>query len=221
MPRPSRAKLIKERTRRLAARVRDNGVIMPSCSRCLRQKEVCCVSADSERCAHCILAGGNVQCDVWGPTPSEWVKLEKTEKELADDLRLAEEAQQRLMNHLFEAQAKVLRIRKQREMFRARASEMLRRGFKSLRDLEATEDKERLAEEGERLVTEQAQSEGEASALADPAALPDPPMDPDLAEALATYDPSNPFWIGAGFPGVADAGWADFDGGTSSTTQGS
>jgi hypothetical protein len=175
-----RSKRIKENKESLSARIRAKGIIMPACTPCRRRHKTCVVSSDSNKCSECVALGGRTQCDVFGPTPQEWATLERTEQGLADELREAEEAQQKLMNHLFEMQAKVLRIRKQREMFRARAAEMLRRGLRSLDDLEALEESERAAPLG-------------SSPDAHPP-LDDILLDPATADALTNFDPSAPFW---------------------------
>jgi hypothetical protein len=69
-------------------------------------------------------------------------------------------------------------------MFRACAVEMLQRGLRSLDELDATKKAERIAKSG--VLTK-----------ANPPSLrvPDPSdsLDPELAAALAAYDPSDPF----------------------------
>jgi hypothetical protein len=111
--------------------------------------------------------------------------LDREESKLDASLRKTQEEQQQLFAHLAELQAKILRLNKQREMFRARAAEMLRRGLKSLDELDAAEEAERIAE-------------SDVSAEADPPSprvpIPSDFLDPELAVALAAYDPSDPFW---------------------------
>ena len=55
---------------------------MPSCTRCLKASPCLhyMVSADSDRYAKCICAGGNVSCDVWGPSKGDWERLECMEE---------------------------------------------------------------------------------------------------------------------------------------------
>ncbi|TVY12477.1 hypothetical protein LARI1_G009517 [Lachnellula arida] len=159
----------------------------------------CRVATDSARCAECIKAGGNTKCDVLGPSIADWNALERAESSIEEELREAQLEQQRMFDRLAAQQAKLLRLNKQREMFRQRAAAMLRRGLKSLDELDAVEEAERLA-------AEPAQPECEASASTNPAAPPDPfgpdfffgPGDPALADALASYDPSDPYWQGVG-----------------------
>jgi hypothetical protein len=121
------------------------GILMPSCSRCERRGTECRVAKDSARCAECILAGGNVKCDVLGPSSSEWAALERAENKIVDEVKQAEEAQAQLFLRLHEQQTKLLRLRKQQEYFRNRAAEMLRRGLKSMDELDAAEAADRLA----------------------------------------------------------------------------
>jgi len=140
---PQRTRKIKENQDNLLSRILRDGIVMPSCTRCRKDpRRVCVVATDSDRCAECVRAGGNVLCDVWGPTKSEWRALERTEKELARAWEEAQRDQQRLFEQLASQQAKLLRINKQREMFRARAGEMLRRGLRSLDELDAAEKEE-------------------------------------------------------------------------------
>ena len=167
-----------------------------ACSRCRAQHKVCAVASNSTRCAECIKAGGLVKCDVFGPSPAEWAKFERTEKQLADDLKEAREAQQRLMNHLFEMQAKVLRLETQRESFRSRAADMLRRGLGSLDELDDAERKEK-EEEGRREQELAAAtllpttSEGDVPDFSGVAFGPDPPLSPSFWEGLV-FDGGTP-----------------------------
>jgi len=202
----------------LYARVLNSSVEMVPCSACEKRDKKCVASeGNSKRCALCVRLG-LPRCDMGGPVPSDWKSLDASKERVEREWDEAERKQNALFEkhqkEQLELQARFKRLQSQRNFLRRREAEMLRRGLASLDELDAAEEEERLA-------AERAQPGGEASVSTDPAASLDPPMDPDLAEALATYDPSNPFWIDAGFSGVADAGWADFDGGTSSTTQGS
>jgi hypothetical protein len=177
---------------KLYERVKLKGIEMPACSRCLKDaRRICKVSSDSDRCAECIRAGGNVKCDVWGPSARDWARLEKTENQLDADLEAARAEQQKMFDRLSEISAKIMRIEKQRKMFRARAADMLRRGLRSMDELEAAEEAERVAAEKEGSL--------EASTFSEPIDLTDPELDPSLVAALSDYDPSNPFWASLGF----------------------
>jgi len=174
---------------------------MPSCTRCLRDpvRRKCVVSADSDRCAECIRAGGNVSCDVWGPSKGDWERLEGAERRLVAEGDAALKEQQGLLSLLASVSAKLQRIEKQKKMFRARAADMLRRGLRSLDELDTAEEMERVAAEKEGSVGPPRTSE--------PIDLSDPGLDPALVASLSDFDPSDPFW--------ADL---DFDGGTSPVT---
>ena len=76
-----------------------------------------------------------------------------------------------MFERLLESQAKLLRLDKQREMFRDQAAEMLRYGLKSLDELDALEKKER--EEASRRSEALATSSASAKASVDPLFLPD------------------------------------------------
>lgn len=70
-------------------------------------------------------------------------------------------------------------------MFRARAADMLRRGLRSLDELDAAEEAERVA----------AKKEGNAPVVpfSEPIDLSNPEFDPALVASLADFDPSDPF----------------------------
>jgi len=205
---PSRHERLKENQQNLLSRVLRRGFKMPSCSRCAKDpRRVCVVSSDSDRCAECIRAGGNTKCDVWGPSKSDWRKLEQTEADLSLAWEEAQRDQQRLIEQLSAQQAKISRINKQREMFRTKAAEMLRRGLRSLDELEAAEEKERLAKE-------------QADATPVPIDVAEP-LDPALANQLANFDPSDPMWSALGFGGDGSWGSPGFLTGTAEVAGGS
>lgn len=198
----------------LYARVLNTSVEMIPCSACEKRENKCVASeGNSKRCALCVRLGLS-RCDMGGPVPSDWESLDISKERVEKEWDEAERKQNALFEKQKELQAHFKRLQAQRNFLRRREAEMLRRGLASLDELDAAEEEERLA-------AERSQPEGEASALADSAVPLDPPMDSALAEALATYDPADPYWLNAGFSGVADAGWVDFDSGTPPTTQGS
>ena len=90
-----------------------------------------------------------------------------------------------------------MRLNTQREMFRKRVAEMLRRGLKSLDELDATEEAERLALEREASTTEE---ETPPTDTFDSDFLTS--LDPSVAVSLySDFNPSDPFWAGLGFGG--------------------
>lgn len=105
---------------------------MDSCSNCVR-RNVTCVSSpnDSRKCAECVWR--RLKCDCMGPEHPDWVKLEKEEE------RLDREEEETL--------AKLIRLRKQKRLIRTRGKDMLRRGLKTLDELDAAEEAERVATE--------------------------------------------------------------------------
>ena len=120
------------------------------------------------------------------PFMKDWESIEKQEEKLREQ----EE----------EAMAKILRLRKQQAFLRQRKTEMSKRGLKYLDELDAAEEKERLEKEKQ----EQVQLAAVTSVTSGEGVLPS-----DLAAALATYDPSDPFWA-----------TLDFGGGTPQASQG-
>jgi hypothetical protein len=134
----------------LASRIDRTGFEMFPCSGCDKRNVKCVVSdkENSGRCSECVLRG--VKCDVEGIPVGEWRALEmeedRLEKEseaasrlLAENLRLAQENSARLA-----------RLEKQKKFLKSKGKDMLRRGLKTLDELEEAEEKERQAEERSR-----------------------------------------------------------------------
>lgn len=117
---------IKERLS-LSQRISTTGVEMPPCGHCQKKQTKCIISDASKRCSECVRT--NARCDAGGPSASDWEKLEREER------RLQEEEE--------EAMAKILRLRKHQRLFRSRAKDMLRRGLKTMDELDEAEERER------------------------------------------------------------------------------
>jgi hypothetical protein len=131
------------------------------------------------------LSNGKLKCDVSGPSAGEWSRLEREEKKLNEDWSSTQSEIMSLQQRLLEMQSKLMRLDKQREMFRSRAAEMFRRGLKSLEELDALEEEERLAS---------STPAPEPSSFGDESLFLDPSLDPVLSAARADFDPSDPFW---------------------------
>lgn len=168
---------------------------MPKCTRCEKKGFKCLVAPGYSRCSECIRVGGRQKCDVHGPSEAEWKELEKVEKKLSLDWHEAQSEQQLLFARLSEMSAKLARIEKQREMFRSRAAEMLRRGLKSIAELDAVEEAERVEAEQSSSTEPEPTDRHE-----DPSLLWDPESDPVLSQALASYDPGSVFWSSLEIP---------------------
>lgn len=119
----------------LVRRIISHGFELPemdSCSNCVRRNVTCFSSPrDSKKCAECVRR--KLKCDCMGPEHPDWIKLEREEE------RLDREEEETL--------AKLLRLRKQKRLIRTRGKEMLRRGLKTLDELDAAEEAERVAAE--------------------------------------------------------------------------
>jgi len=180
---PDRSRKTKERED-LYTRILKNGFEMDSCSNCVRRNRTCISSTDSRKCAECVRR--KLSCDQMGPSHPDWVKLEREEE------RLDREEEETLV--------KLMRLRKQKKMLRSRGKEMLRRGLKTLDELDAAEEEER--EENER---GEQRREAEALPIPDTDVSSDPfsdlSLDPALAAALSDFDPANPFWASLGVGG--------------------
>jgi hypothetical protein len=142
-----RSKKLKERLE-LARQINNWGTEMPPCSYCERNDRKCCVAESSTRCGECVRRGQ--KCDVEGPSLSDWASLEREE--------------QRLQSEKTEALAKVMRLERQQQFLRQRGKDMLKRGLKTMDELDAAEEKERKDKERE----ERLQAEANAAALAFP-----------------------------------------------------
>jgi hypothetical protein len=118
---------IKERSA-LSARIIKCGIEMLPCSFCKRNDKKCIVSGEgSTRCSEC--AQGGKKCDVEGLPVNDWESLEREEQ------RIEHEREATL--------AKLLRLDKQQRFLKRQGREMLKRGLKSLDELDAAEEKER------------------------------------------------------------------------------
>jgi hypothetical protein len=95
-----------------------------------------------------------------------------------------------------EAMAKILRLRKQRKFLLRRETEMSKRGLKFLDELDAAEAKEKGESEARDQLSLGASSSGVAVLAS---AFSSSPLDPTLGQALADFDPADPFWAAIGF----------------------
>lgn len=191
---PTRSKKTTQRIE-LYKHIETQGLEMSPCSRCAKYDKKCLVAPGSSRCSECVKIGGRNTCDVHGPSPAEWEKLDREEKKLAATWEAAQREQLALFERLAEQQAKLLRLDKQRTMFRTRAAEMLRRGLKTLEELDAVEEAEQKALEARSVF-------GSCPTLPNPEVEPDVMLDPSsdrvLSSALSDFDPSDPFWVSLG-----------------------
>ena len=134
---PARNKKFKERIE-LAQRIESRGVEMSPCSLCEKTNRTCLVSEGSSRCSECVRRGQ--KCDVEGIPAGDWLSLEREEERLN-----TEEA--KATATMIETSARLARLQKQKKLLRSRARDMLRRGLKTLDELDAAEEAERLERE--------------------------------------------------------------------------
>jgi hypothetical protein len=180
---PDRSSVCKKRKERelLSNRIKQFGYVMPSdssCSACSKHGRACVVlPRDSGRCAECVWRGFSCDAVARGVTESDWSALEKEE--------------QRIRSEKKETLAKLLRLERQEEFLRERGMKMLRRGLKTLDELDEAEAREKV--ETERVDTEEATTESEPV-----------PLDSDLTAAIESFDPLDPFWSNFQFPPVAE-----------------
>jgi hypothetical protein len=128
--------------RRLAtsALVKSSGFIMPSCSYCEKHSRECRVALTSspKRCSECIRRGG--KCDVEGPSISDMTFIVQEQERL----EAAEEAAALQEQDAFNRR---MLIRSKQKSLRVRAADMIRRGVRTLDELDVLEEKERVERE--------------------------------------------------------------------------
>lgn len=168
----------------LVRRILNHGYELPemdSCSNCVRRNVTCISSpSDSRKCAECVRR--RLKCDCVGPEHPDWVKLEREEE------RLDREEEETL--------AKLLRLRKQKRLIRTRGKDMLRRGLKTLDELDAAEDAERAA------VEKSAQNEIEERERQKNDARPSPPPTAEVPSSDDLFSVLTPsFWEQFGVDG--------------------
>jgi len=177
---PIRSPKLKER-QKLADEIQKLGIEMSPCSLCSKHDRKCIISDDGSRCSECTRRGK--KCDAKGPSLADWEALDREENRLR---REEEETSTLLMESVTkvqEAAAKLQRLKKTQRLWKTRAREMLRRGLKTMDELDAAEAAERLSE----------------SAPVNPSASPlDPHDDPFSLEAYEhLFGSSNGTLLGA------------------------
>jgi hypothetical protein len=181
---PTRSKKTEYRVK-LYARIVLSGNEMSPCSRCEQKDLKCLVAADARRCSECVRSG--VKCDVLGPSQADWVALERGEKKLREQLEAAEAEHRKFVEGLLETQNRVERLKKQRESFVARAAAMLRRGLKTLDELDAVEEAE-AHEAASRALTPAASADASGDLSGDPLDFSGVAFDADLPMSPSFWD---------------------------------
>jgi hypothetical protein len=187
----------------LGKRIDKIGFEMSPCSFCEKNGFSCVVAtSESGRCSSCARRGR--RCDVEGIPVGDWDTLEREESRLDAAETIAEDTLRKAQQEASEALNRLSRLRKQKQFLRNRAADMLRRGLKTMDELEAEEAKERSL-----------------SNVPDSSSN-DVPLDPATAAAFVDFDPSSPFWAGFDFGGPSSFPVsADDSGGTHSRDPGS
>jgi hypothetical protein len=123
----------------LASRIERTGFEMFPCSGCEKRNLKCVVSdkENSGRCSECVLRGA--KCDAEGIPVGEWRALELE----TDRLERESEAAMRAVR---ENMARLERLEKQKKFLKSKGKDMVRRGLKTLDELEEAEEKERQME---------------------------------------------------------------------------
>ena len=135
---PLRSRKYKERLE-LALLIEIQGDIMPSCTYCETNSRICVVlKENSSRCSECVRRGA--KCDVSGPSAADLRSLIREQERL-------DEEEEKAASLMAVTAARLARLRKQRKFLQARGSELIRRGLKTMDELEEAEEKERLEKE--------------------------------------------------------------------------
>ena len=125
---------------RLGDRIDRDGIEMFPCTNCEKHNRSCVVAegSNSKRCGECVRRG--VKCDVEGIPVRDWETLEREEERLRLEKEITLQAVQAGL-------ARMARLEKQQDHLKRRGAEMLRRGLKTLDELEAQEEKEKQERE--------------------------------------------------------------------------
>ncbi len=141
----------------LVRRIEKTGIAMsPPCSRCENNGRICVISeVHSTRCNECVRRGQ--RCDVEGPSIGDWRSIEREEERIEREEAEASAAASAAL-------AKLQRLQKQKRFLKNRAGEMLRRGLKTLDELDEAEEREREEEERKQKASDDALRSSEEAA---------------------------------------------------------
>ena len=117
---------------------------MSPCSLCSKHDRKCIISDDGSRCSECMRRGK--KCDAKGPSLADWEALDQEENRLRREKEETSTLLMELVTKVQEAAAKLQRLEKTQRLWKTRAKEMLRRGLKTMDELDAAEAAERLSE---------------------------------------------------------------------------
>jgi hypothetical protein len=132
--------------RRLANRIELRGVTMPSCGHCQKHSLVCVVSVDSNSCSNCVRRQRK-NCDAKEISEGAFLVLDRERERL--DAAWASAQSQALLAAQSQQQAwaKMARVEKLKGLLAVREGELIRRGVKTIEELEKLEEEERLEKE--------------------------------------------------------------------------
>ena len=194
-----------ERSRKYQERVdlgnyiEDHGIEMSPCSFCARNDKPCLMIPDSNRCSECARRGQ--KCDNDALPVSSWDAFHREKARLDEEEEKTTQALAKISQEMTEKAARLARLRKQRNFLHKRAGEMLRRGLKTMDELDEAEEKERQDE----IQKEKQKESGDATvATTDPdgrgaGSEPGGPslLDPDdvFVGVAQLPPPTDPFWL--------------------------
>lgn len=160
------------------------------CSLCAKTGKNCIVSnnSGSTRCAECARVGK--KCDVEMPAIGDWEALERAEQKLDLEEQQARDETAQLAQAMAASAGRMDRLARQRKFLKRRGAEMLRRGLKSMDELEEAEAREAAEREKQASVDQPPipPSAGEPSAFP----LVEQPL-PNFGN-YSWQDPNDLFW---------------------------
>lgn len=182
---------------------------MSPCTYCEKAGKTCVVaSAESLRCSECVRS--KKKCDVEGIPVGDWNAVEREEFRLDTAEMLAEDTLRKAQSQMNEALNRLSRLRKQKQFLRKRAADMLRRGLKTMDELDEVEEREKLEREAVELASQR------QAISADLGSIPETSNHPGPSE----YPSGQAFEAGSAFSPFP---WESFDlaGGTAPGDPGS
>jgi hypothetical protein len=138
---------------------------MYPCSRCEKRNTKCVVSdkENSSRYSECVLR--KASCDAKGIPVSKWQALELETNCLEHEKEVAFAQLEAAQRSALESAARIRRLKKQEKFLKSKGKDMVRRGLKTLDELEEVEEKERQMET-ERATVEAAATQVHGQAVA-------------------------------------------------------
>jgi hypothetical protein len=119
---------------------------MPSCGYCQSKALSCLVSSDSNSCSNCVRYNRK-DCDAKEISEAAFLKIAKERERIRQGILNAELEEERGFEVMRSARARKKRFEKLGSFLDGREGELIRRGVKTIEELEKLEEEERLLKE--------------------------------------------------------------------------